>query len=176
MGNILVVAIIRELGPIFTALVVVARSGTAVATEIGNMQVNHEIEALRAMSIDPLSYVVAPRIVGGIISIVCLAFYFNSIALIGGYFVASQLKQLSLSFYLEVLAQAIDANDFFLSLFKNSLSGMIIFLIATYHGFKVKGAPHEVPIASTKAVVDSIMSVVAFNLGISLYIYWKALA
>lgn len=175
MGNILVMTIIRELGPILTAMVVIARSGTAVATELGNMQTNHEIEALRSMSIEPLSYVVFPRILGGVISIVSLAFYFNCVALIGGYIVANQINQLSFSFYVEVLSQAIAADDFMLSLIKNSISGFIIFSIASFEGFKVSGAPHEVPIASTKSVVNSIMAVVAFNLGLSLYLYAKAL-
>ena len=176
MGNILVVTIIRELGPLLTAFTVIARSGTAVATELGSMQVNKEVEALRTMSIDPLGFVVFPRIVGGVISLICLAFYFNCIALIGGFFVSNLVSDLSFSFYLEVLAQAITAEDFFLSVLKNSVSGLLIFSIATFQGMKVKGAPHEIPMATTSAVVNSIMAVVAFNLAISLYMFSKALA
>lgn len=175
MGNILVMTIIRELGPILTAMVVIARSGTAVATELGTMQTNHEIEALRTMSIEPLSYVVFPRILGGVISILCLAFYFNCVALIGGYVVANQLNPVSISFYTEVLAQAMSTDDFMWSIFKNASSGFIIFSIASFEGLKVSGAPHEVPIASTKSVVHGIMAVVAFNLTLSIYIYAKAL-
>lgn len=176
MGNILVVTIIRELGPLLTALIVIARSGTAVATELGSMQVNKEIESLRTMSIEPLAYVVFPRIVGGVISLVCLAFYFNCIALIGGFLVSNLVSDLSFSFYLEVLAQALTPEDFALNIIKNSISGLLIFSIATYHGMKVKGAPHEVPMATTKAVVNSIMAVVAFNLSITIYMFARALS
>ena len=175
MGNILVVTIIRELGPLLTAFTVIARSGTAVATELGSMQVNKEIEALRTMSIDPLGFVVFPRIVGGVMSLVCLAFYFNCIALIGGFFVSNFVSDLSFSFYLEVLSQALTQEDFFLNIFKNALSGFIIFSISSYHGLMVKEAPHEIPIATTKAVVNSIMAVVAFNLSISVYLFSRAL-
>lgn len=174
MGKILVVTIIRELGPMLTALIVIARSGTAVATELGSMQVNKEIEALRMMSIEPLGYVVFPRLVGGIISLICLAFYFNCIALLGGYLVSNMVSELSFSFYLDVLAQALSADDFILNVLKNAISGLIIFSIATYRGMNIKGAPHEVPIATTKAVVQSIICVVAFNLSMTIILFARA--
>jgi phospholipid/cholesterol/gamma-HCH transport system permease protein len=176
MGNILVVTIIRELGPLLTAFTVIARSGTAVATELGSMQVNREVEALRTMSIEPLGFVVFPRIVGGVVSLVCLAFYFNVIALVGGFLVSNLVSDLSFSFYLEVLAQALTPQDFVLNVSKNAVSGLLIFTIATHQGLKVKGAPHEVPIATTRAVVNSIMAVVAFNLSVSVYVFARAFA
>ncbi len=171
MGNILVVTIIRELGPLLTALIVIARSGTAVATELGSMQVNREIEALRGMSIEPMSYVVFPRIVGGIVSLVALAFYFNFIALAGGFLSGLFVSDLSFSFYIDVLTDSLNMSDIGVNLLKNAVSGLIIFTIATYEGMKVKGAPHEVPIASTTAVVKSIVYVVAFNLSASLLMF-----
>jgi phospholipid/cholesterol/gamma-HCH transport system permease protein len=176
MGNILVVTIVRELGPMLTALVVISRSGTAVASELGTMQVNREIEALRTMSIEPLSYVVFPRVVGGVLSLVCLAFYFNCIALIGGYFVANLVSNLSFSFYLDVLAQAISPSDFTLNFLKNSISGFLIFAIACDQGLKVRSGPHEVPIATTRAVVRSIIAVMAFNLSVTVYLFVRAMA
>lgn len=176
MGNILVVTIIRELGPLLTALIVIARSGTAVATELGSMQVNKEIESLRSVSIDPYGYVVFPRLLGGVISLVSLAFYFNCIALIGGFIVGHFVSDLSLTFYLDVLAQSLTMEDIALNIIKNSLSGLIIFTIATYYGMGVKGAPHEVPMATTRAVVHSIMCVVAFNVSITIYMFARALA
>lgn len=175
IGNILVVTIIRELGPLLTSLVVIARSGTAVASEVGSMKVNKEMDALRFMSIEPLSYLVFPRLVGGIVSLVCLAFYFNVSALVGGYFVASTLSDFSFSFFLEVLAQAISPVDFTLNLIKNSLSGLIIFSIACYEGFKVNNSSHEIPIATTNAVMRSIIAVVTFNLSITIYMFFGAL-
>jgi phospholipid/cholesterol/gamma-HCH transport system permease protein len=175
MGNILVVTIVRELGPLLTALIVIARSGTAVASELGTMQVNRELDALRTMSIDPLSYVVFPRLIGGVISLICLAFYFNCIALLGGFFVANLVSDLSFGFYLDVLAQAIGPHDFTLNITKNGISGLIIFTIACDQGLRVKNGPHEVPIATTNAVVRSIMAVTAFNLSITVLMFMKAM-
>ena len=89
IGNLLVVIIVREISPLLTALVVIARSGTAVASELGNMKVNRETEALELMGINPLSYIVFPRLVGGVLSVLALAFYFIVVALIGGFLYTS---------------------------------------------------------------------------------------
>ncbi|HXH31347.1 MAG TPA: ABC transporter permease [Bacteriovoracaceae bacterium] len=176
MGNILVVTIIRELGPLLTALIVIARSGTAVASELGNMKLNKEVDALCAMSIEPLSFIVFPRIIGGMISLICLAFYFNCIALIGGYVVGSFLSDLSFTFYVDVISQAVAPSDFIMNVFKNIMGGLIIFATASYQGLKVENGPHEVPMATTRSVVNSIMAVVAFNLSITIYVFARALS
>jgi phospholipid/cholesterol/gamma-HCH transport system permease protein len=167
MGNILVVTIVRELGPLLTALIVIARSGTAVATELGNMKVNKEIEALRSLSIEPLSYVVFPRLIGGMISLLCLAFYFNFVALSGGFIVANLVHNLSFDFYISAIASSISQNDFVLNIFKNLISGAIIFAVACDQGLKVNLGPQEVPIFTTKAVVKSIVYVMGFNVALT---------
>jgi phospholipid/cholesterol/gamma-HCH transport system permease protein len=175
LGNLLVVLIIRELGPLITALVVVARSGTAVASELGNMRVNHEIEALESMGIDPLSYIVFPRLAGGIISVVCLAFYFCVVALFGGYLFAQFIHPISFTFYVDSIANAISRADVLLFLIKNIFSGGMIFTICCYQGLLVKQSFTEVPQVTTKAVVNSIMYTVGFNSLVSLSVYLKNL-
>lgn len=164
IGNLLVVTIVREIGPLMTALVVIARSGTAVASEIGNMRANREIEALEAMGINPLSYIVFPRILGGVISVVCLAFYFVMISILGGYFITRLLQDIPFSFYTDSLARAVASEDMFLFLLKNTFSGVIIFVVCCYQGLSVKRSPTEVPVVTTQAVVHSIIYVVVFNL------------
>ncbi len=173
VGTLLIVIIVREIGPLLTALIVVARSGTAVASEIGNMRANREIEALETMGINPLSYIVFPRIVGGTVSVVCLAFYFNIVALFGGFLVASLLKDMPFAFYTDLLANAMTSEDLLMFLIKNSFSGMIIFVVSCYQGLSVKQSSHEVPQATTKAVVNSIIYVVGFNLGLTTFFYLK---
>lgn len=164
VGNLLIAVIVREISPLLTALVVVARSGTAVASELGNMRVNREIEALEAMGINPLSYIVFPRLVGGIVSVICLAFFFNLIALFGGFFVTRLVNDMPFSFYTESLAQAFTIEDVLLFVLKNTFSGAIIFVVCCYQGMLVKQSPHEVPQVTTKAVVNSIIYVTVFNL------------
>jgi phospholipid/cholesterol/gamma-HCH transport system permease protein len=174
-GNLLVVIIVREVGPLVTALIVIARSGTAVASEIGNMRVGREIEALESMGINPLSYIVFPRIVGGVISVLCLAFYFNIIALLGGFLVTRALNDMTFGFFTESLANAISVEDVGLFLLKNTFSGMIIFVVSCYQGLLVKQSSHEVPQVTTKAVVNSIIYVTTFNMVVSILFYLNQL-
>ena len=176
LGSLLVVTIVRELGPLVTALIVIARSGAAVASEIGNMRVNREIEALEVMGINPLSYIVFPRIVGGMISVLCLAYYFNLISLIGGFFVSSAIHDLPFSFYFESLANAFVAEDVILFFVKNGFSGLMIFSIACTQGLSVALSSHEVPQVTTKAVVHSIVAVTGFNVLVSVVFYLKELS
>lgn len=171
LGDLMVAIVVRELAPLLTALIVIARSGTAVASEIGNMRVNKEIEALECMGIHPLSYVVFPRLIGGVISVICLAIYYVLIAILGGYLVTSLLHQLTFSYYADSLASAFSSVDFGLFLLKNTFSGAIIFMISCFQGFLVKQGPHEVPQVTTKAVVNSVIYVVAFNMTVTILFY-----
>jgi phospholipid/cholesterol/gamma-HCH transport system permease protein len=164
IGNLLVVIVVRELAPLLTALVVIARSGTAVASEVGNMRANREIEALESMGINPLSYIVFPRILGGIVSVLCLSIYFVLIALVGGFVITKLVHDMSFGFYFDSLSRAFSVEDVWLFLLKNSFSGMIIFVIACYQGLSVRQSPTEVPIVTTQAVVKSIIYVISFNM------------
>ncbi len=171
LGDLMVAIVVRELAPLLTALIVIARSGTAVASEIGNMRVNKEVEALESMGIHPLSYVVFPRLIGGIISVVCLSIYYVLIAILGGFVVTSLLHQLTFSYYADSMARAFSSADFGLFILKNTFSGAIIFMISCYQGFLVRQGPHEVPQVTTKAVVNSVIYVVAFNMTVTVLFY-----
>ena len=175
IGNLMVLIVVREIGPLLTALIVIARSGTAVASELGNMRVNKEIEALEVMGINPLSYIIFPRLVGGVVSVVCLAFYFNAMALLGGFFLTKFINNMDMSFYLDSLATAFEFEDVFLFLLKNCFSGAIIFVICSYQGLLVKHSPHEVPQVTTKAVVNCVIYVIMFNLVVTTLFYLNQL-
>jgi phospholipid/cholesterol/gamma-HCH transport system permease protein len=175
IGNFLIVMIVREAGPLLVALVVIARSGTAVASEVGNMRANREIEALESMGINPLSFIVFPRVVGGVISVLCLAFYFNVVALLGGFAITRFLQDMPFSFYLDSLARGFAKEDFIIFLAKNGFSGMIIFVVCCYQGLLVKKSPHEVPQVTTQAVVNSVIYVTVFNMTVTALFYLKQL-
>lgn len=175
LGDLLVALIMRELGPLITALVIVARSGTAVAAELGSMKVNNEIESLESMGIDPLSYVVFPRVLGGVIALVCLSLYFCGIAFFGGYLVTQLVRPIPFGFFVDSICVAISASDFYLFLLKNIFGGVAIYSICCYQGLQVKQSATEVPQVTTKAVVNSILYTVAFNGVISLGVYLKNL-
>lgn len=175
IGNLMVLIVVREIGPLLTALIVIARSGTAVASEIGNMKVNREIEALESMGINPLSYIVFPRLLGGVVSVLCLAFYFTAIALLGGFFLTKFISGMSVEFYTDSLATAFAAEDVYLFILKNTFSGLIIFIICSYQGLLVAQGPHEVPQVTTKAVVNCVIYVISFNLAVTTLFYLNQL-
>lgn len=171
LGQLMVIVVVREVGPLLTALIVIARSGTAVASELGNMKANREIEALETMGINPLSFIVFPRLVGGIVSVICLALYFIFSAILGGFLVARVFQRVPLDFYMESLAQAFTFEDVYLFALKNLFSGMIIFTVCCYQGLQVRGGPHEVPQVTTKAVVNSMIYCIGFNLMVTTLYY-----
>jgi phospholipid/cholesterol/gamma-HCH transport system permease protein len=175
VGQLMVMIVVRELGPLLTALIVIARSGTAVASEIGNMKANREIDALETMGIDPLSYIVFPRLIGGVISVVCLSMYFVYFAILSGYVFSKILLNMPLSFYANAISQAITVADVYLLMLKIFFSGSIIFMICCYQGLLVKRGPHEVPQVTTKAVMNCIIYVVGFNLFVTVMSYLNQL-
>jgi phospholipid/cholesterol/gamma-HCH transport system permease protein len=176
IGNLMIMIIFREVAPLLTALIVIARSGTAVASEIGNMRVNREIEALEVIGIDPLSFIVFPRLVGGIISVMCLAFYFVAVAILGGFLITRMVNDMPFSFYCDSLANAFTKEDVWIFLVKNCFSGAIIFVNCCYQGLLVEQSSHEVPQATTRAVMNSVIFVVLFNLVMTTLFYLNQLS
>lgn len=176
LGNILVAIVVRELGPLLTALVVIARSGTAVASEVGNMRANREIEALESMGINPLSFIVFPRLIGGVISVMVLSFYFNIVALGGGFLLTKLMHDMSAYYYTDLLLNALGPEDIWIFLLKSSFSGFVIFIVSCYHGMSVKRSPTEVPIVTTQAVMNSIIYVTVFNVSVSIIYYLSQLS
>lgn len=175
IGTFMMVIVVRELGPLLTALIVVARSGTAVASEIGSMKVQREVDALYAMGINPLSYIVFPRLMGGVISVLCLAFYFNLIAIIGGYVATIFVHQIDFYYYVGLIIDAVSPEDIFLFFTKNIFSGAIIFLVCCRQGLSVVCSSHEVPQVTTKAVFMSIKYIVGFHLCVTGLFYLNRL-
>jgi phospholipid/cholesterol/gamma-HCH transport system permease protein len=163
VGNLLVVVIVRELGPLMTALVVISRSGTAVATEVGNMRANNEITALETLGINPLSFVVFPRMLGGLVSVICLSFYFVMIAIFGGYLITQFINPISFEYFVGTVLDSLAKEDLFLFLLKSAFSGTVIFAVSCYQGLQVKRSPTEVPVVTTQAVLKSMTYVVLFN-------------
>lgn len=175
IGNLIVATLVREVSPLLVALIVIARSGTAVATEVGNMRANREIEALESIGVNPLSYIVYPRIVGGVVSVICLSFYFSFISVMGGFFVTSLFHNLSLNFYIDSVMAAFQPADAWAFLAKNIFNGATIFVVCCYQGLSVKRSPHEVPKVTTLAVVNSIIFVFIFNMIVTTLFYLEQL-
>ena len=169
-GKILIIVVIRELGPFFTSLVVVGRSGAALATYIGNMRVAKEISALEAMGIDPIRFIAMPAFVAMVVSMVCLAVYFDIIAIIGGYLVAQANVEIPFGIFMSTVLDALDARELGISMIKNFLFGSIIATVSCYYGLAVTNM-REVPQAALKAVVSSMIATIVINMLVTIGFY-----
>lgn len=171
ISTILVVVIIRELGPLLTAIIVIGRSGTAIAAELGNMIVAHELEAIRVMGINPVYFIVTPRIIGVTIAVICLTIYFNAVALLGGFVVSKLILPADLPVFLRELMVSLMVTDLVLAILKSAAFGLLIALTCTYHGLTVRYSSIEVPQVATRGVVSAILSIILFNVLLTLLFY-----
>lgn len=154
--RILILVITRELGPLLTALVIAARSGSAITTELGNMVVDHEIEAYRAAGIDPIGFLAAPRLLGVMIAMVLLNLYFSLFGLFGSCGIASLIHGLPVSEYLGRVVAQLTGADLASSVIKSLVFGNILATVATYYGFRVERAVTEVPQKTIASLTLSI--------------------
>lgn len=153
--TILIVIIARELGPVLTAFIIIARSGTAIATEIGNMVVTHEIEAYISVGINPISYLVVPRFLGVSISLIILTLYFNFFGLFGSFLITQLFTPIPFIEYFQNLLWELKLGDILSSVIKSVVFGFIISIVSSYHGFRVSHASTEIPKVAIDAVVHS---------------------
>ena len=172
IGKILVISIVRELGPILTAMVVITRSGTAMATEMATNRITGQVEALESMGVDILHYLIAPRILGSMISLFCMVTYFDVIALVGGFLVASIRLTMPFSLYLQYIIDSLSALDLYISLSKSILFGLVITLFSCYHGLRAERAPFEVPMVARSGVIQAMFFVFVSSAVISAAFYW----
>lgn len=157
IGAIVAGLLFREAAPFVTLMVVVSRSVSAMASELATMKSNGEIDALRASGVSVLSYLVVPRVVGGAISTLLLAMHFAWLAAVVGFFAARIFVDLSWSLYFNNLLASLTSMDVALFFAKSLGLSAVAFFIATFCGLRTSGAAFEVPQATTKAVVLSLM-------------------
>ena len=162
-GQILVWAVIRELGPLFAAIIVISRSSTAVAAELAAMRVNREMEVLRGLGIPPLRYLVVPRVAGIAASLVALTLWFEAVTIAGGLAFSSLVVQLPFLAQLRNIAAALSAQDIGISLLKSALFGLVVAASACHQGLHVGSSITEIPQVTTRAVMQSLTIVVVAN-------------
>jgi phospholipid/cholesterol/gamma-HCH transport system permease protein len=169
LGPAVALGLIRELGPVLTALMVTGRAGSAVCAEIGVMRISEQIDALDCMAIDPHKYIMAPKFVAGILSLPLLTAIFDVIGILGGYVVGVGLLGANGGKYFSSMYQAVDFNDIYMGLMKSLCFGMLIIWICASRGYFLhlsKGGgfgAEGVSRVTTNAVVLSSVSVLLFN-------------
>jgi phospholipid/cholesterol/gamma-HCH transport system permease protein len=163
-GTIMVIVVVRELGPLVAALLVLARIGTANVVELGTARATGEVEALEALGIDPVHYFVVPRVIGMAIGIFSLTVYLILGALVSGYiWVFIQDVPLRPGDYFRQLANALSGMDFALLAIKTLLFGFIIAIVTCYHGLAQPLRLEEVSHATVRAVAQSVIACVLLD-------------
>ncbi len=164
VANILGVAILRELGPLMGAIVLTGYAGASIAAELGTMVVSEEIEALEAHALNPVRFLVVPRVVATIVSMTVLAVLSNLVAIACALGVSAVVLGIPGSVFMENLLFQVSLTDFLTGIGKATIFGMLIGLIACTNGLKVSGGAAGVGNATTKTVVQSIVAIVIADL------------
>ena len=161
--NVVVLSITRELSPVLAGLMVAGRAGAAIAAEIGTMKVTEQIDALKTLSTNPLNYLVAPRIIAGLISLPILVFIGDIVGVFGGYLICVYVLSFNPEVFLVNVFNFVEFIDVFSGLVKASVFGLIITFMGCYHGFHARGGAQGVGLATTYSVVSSSIMILLFN-------------
>ncbi len=167
---ILVLVMFRELGPLLTAIIVIGRSGTAIAAELGNMVVSQELDAIQAMGIDPVYFIVTPRVIGVTLSVICLTGVFIALGLVGGFFFSKLILPVTFEAFSQQLQDSLKINDLLFAFLKSLVFGLLISLACTYHGLRARYSI-EVPQVATRGVVSAMLFCFATNALMTILFY-----
>lgn len=170
MGRLLVVILVRELGPLVVATIVVARSCTAIAAELGNMRVAGEIDTLVGMGVDPFEYLILPRLTGVAVAVVCLTVAFVAVSLGAGALLSALLTEGSAADVLHVVGENLEPLDFLVVMAKTVPPGLVIAAISCHEGLTARGIT-AVPPGVTSAVVRSITFVALWDAAVTALAY-----
>lgn len=160
-GKIVGIAVIREIGPLVTALVFIGRVGAGQTAEIGSMILGHQIDTLRVYGIDPIKKVVTPRVIASVVMLPCLTIIGDLVCLLGGYYIAVFVSNQSGSFYWSSILRELTFQNVFSGSIKPFIFGYLISCISCFFGLTTRGGAKGLRTSTTKAVVTSIVVVIA---------------
>jgi len=164
VASLVAISITRELGPLVTAIVVIGRSGSAFAAEIGTMRVTEELDALKSMALDPVGFLVVPKFLAMAVMLPCLAIWADFMGVLGGAFFGMAGAGYSLGGYMLATRDALLLRDISSGVIKSLVFGMVITAVGCQEGFATGAGAEEVGRSTTSAVVISILLVVLIDL------------
>ncbi len=163
VGQVVVIAMVRELGPVLAALMVAGRVSSAIAAEIGTMRVTEQIDALTTLATNPFKYLVAPRLIAATLTLPILVLVADIIGVMGGFLAATQRLGLNAGVYMKSTVDVLEWGDVTSGLTKAAVFGFIIALMGCYHGYNSRGGAQGVGAATTDAVVSASVLVLLSN-------------
>ena len=169
-GAVVALAIARELGPVLTGVVVAARAGSAIAAELGTMKVTEQIDALRALAVSPIQYLVVPRVLAAVLMMPLVCALADAGGILGGSLLSQSEGVLPVTYW-NSMKQFLDLSDFTKGIFKTIVFGMIIALVGCHQGLATRGGATEVGKATTNAVVLSIVLIYLANFVMTYFMF-----
>ncbi len=163
VGSAVALSLIRELGPVLTALMVIGRAGSAITAEIGIMRISEQIDALRSMAVDPMRYLMAPRLLAGIIAMPLLTCIFIVVGIFGGYVVSVGLLGLSGGTFVSQMVSAVEGLDVYSGIIKAIVFGFIFGWVSCYKGYTCGFGSVGVNRATTGSVVTASVAVLVVD-------------
>ncbi|HWC96340.1 MAG TPA: ABC transporter permease [Candidatus Sulfopaludibacter sp.] len=173
VAGLVAISITRELGPLVAAIVVIGRSGSSFAAEIGAMRVAEELDALKTMALDPVAFLVTPKLVAMVVVMPCLALWSDLMGVTGGALFGVSGAGFTLGSYFMATREALVLRDITTGLVKSLVFGMVITAVGCYEGFTTGAGAEEVGRSTTSAVVISLLLVVLIDLAFT-YLFYSA--
>jgi phospholipid/cholesterol/gamma-HCH transport system permease protein len=171
VADLVAVSVTRELGPLMTAILVSGRVGSAIAAELGTMKVSEEIDALTVIGLDPVSFLVVPRLAGLLIAVPCLTLFANAVAILAGCAVGVFVLDQGALAYLADSVTILELQDLWGGVLKALAFGGIIGLVGCQQGLGTDGGAEEVGRSTTSAVVRSIVLIIGADLFVTALLY-----
>jgi phospholipid/cholesterol/gamma-HCH transport system permease protein len=172
VASLVAFSILREIGPLITAVIVIGRSGSAITAELGTMKVAEEIEALNVMGIDPVKFLVVPRLLAMIIMMPVLTVLGEGVGLFAGWLISVFSLHLDPIFYVTNSIAAVDQKDLYTGLLKALIFGSVVGTVGCYYGIQVEGGAEGVGKATTKSVVTSLTAMLFADALLTAMIYF----
>jgi phospholipid/cholesterol/gamma-HCH transport system permease protein len=173
VGDLIGVGVVLELGPLITGIIMTGYIGAALAAEIATMVVSEEITALRTMSLNPVRFIVAPRLLAVLLMVPAVTLLGDFIGILGGALISCQVLDLSTNSFFEHAWDSLYTEDVWRGLFKTGVFGLIIGTIGCYQGFKVRGGAEGVGRVTTNAVVTSIIAIIVSDAILNYFLLFR---
>lgn len=162
-ASVVVLSVVRELGPVLAGLMVAGRMGAAMAAELGTMRVTDQVDALTTLSTNPMKYLVAPRLLAGVLALPLLVVVADILGVAGGFVVGVAKLGFTAHAYLQATMDILRTEDVVAGLVKAAVFGLLISLMGCYHGYNSRGGAQGVGAATTGAVVSASILILAFD-------------
>jgi phospholipid/cholesterol/gamma-HCH transport system permease protein len=161
IASLVALSVVREIGPVITALIVAGRVGSSIAAELGTMKVTEQLDAMMSLAADPVRYLVVPRFIALIIALPLLTLWADAIGILGGFLVGTVKLGILPSLYWKMTTLPLAFKDLFSGLLKAFIFGMIICVVSCFEGFRTEGGAEGVGRSTTIAVVASFLLIIA---------------